>query len=270
MKARAGRAHESGLARQAWELGWTMIARPDRAAERLKTDPDVLSPSLALFLVHMAVGVAFYSWKPASFAAGEDPLGLGAAPLPQSPVFWARVRAWDPVLTGILLYFLAWLAGRLKGGRLPLCILAGALVWVVPLLALVLWSGGQLPKWGLLATWLLALAFTIPAIRSRPPESWRPLAAFCLAVTALNLALCPLFIGAVALGQEGLYKGLELALLGWTLALGSYLVSRLEELPTARAFAALLFALIAQMIAVFSLRVGGLVSKDILKALMSV
>ena len=254
-----------------WILARDLIINPSRAGERIAKEPDILSASLAIYLIYLCVSVVFYSWKPADFPAASDaPLSLARATLPQGPVFWAKVQAWSPVLTAIWLYFLAWFVERLKTGRLAFRLFISALVWVAPTVALVLWASGQIHKAGLLAVWALAIAPTVPLARAKAPASWRPLAALLLSIVAVNLALCPLFAAAVVLRADRAYEALELAMLFWTLGLGTYVLGRLEELPAARAFAALLFSMIAQMAAVFSLFAGGVVSKEILKALMSI
>ena len=145
-----------------------------------------------------------------------------------------------------------------------------ALVWVAPTVALVLWASGQISKLVLLLVWLAALAPTVPSVRAKPAGSWAPLTALLLAIVAVNIALCPLFAGMVLVRSDKGYEALEMAMLFWTLGLGTYLLGRIEKMPAARAFAALFFSMVAQMAAVFSLHAGGLVSKEILKALMSI
>lgn len=253
----------------AFRLAKELLLSPRRAAERLKNDPDALPSALGIYLAYLVVSVAYYSWKPADFPIIQDAPYRSTA-LSQSPVFWARVQAFNPVLAGIWLFFLGWFAAQLKSGRLAMRIFVTSLVWVVPSVVIVLWAGGQVPKLALLAAWALVLAPTVPAQRARSFEDWRPLACLVLALVAVNLVLCPLFVVAVAARHEQLYKGLELVMLFWTLGAGAAALSGIEGMPTARAFAAIFFSMVAQMAAVFSLHILGLVSKDILKALMSV
>lgn len=260
-----------GIAALAWSLAKDLVLRPARAAETLKASPDALPASLAIYLVYLGLNVAYYSWKPVDFPKlTEGPLPLGLSTLPQGPVFWAKVQAWNPMQVAILVYFLAWFTSAVRGGRLALRIALVSLVWIVPVLAILLWAGKALPSWAVLFAWALVVIPTIPGTRARARESWRPLACFSLAISTVNLALCPFFAAAVAARSETFYLVLELAMLAWTLGLGCFVVGRLEQLPAARAFAALFFAMLAQFAAVISLFVSGLVSKDVLKALMSV
>lgn len=262
-------AAQPSVASGAFRLAKELVASPGRAAERLKSDPDALPAALAIYLAYLVVSVAYYSWKPADFPAIAD-APMARTPLPQSPVFWARVQAWNPVLTGIWLFFLGWFVAQLKTGRLVLKIFVTALVWVVPSVVIVLWAGGQAPKLALLAAWAIVIAPMLPGLRAKPVEEWRPLAGLTLSIITVNLVLCPLFVFAVAARSQLMYQGLELVMLFWTLGLGAVVLGRLEGMPTPRAFAAIFFSMVAQMAAVFSLHIGGVVSKDILKALMSV
>ncbi|MCX5788645.1 MAG: hypothetical protein NTX64_09120 [Elusimicrobia bacterium] len=253
---RVGAAAPLDLVGSGWRLGRDMIVAPRRA--------------LVIYLAYLAVSVAFYSWKPADFPSVSDaPLAL-RSPLPQGPVFWAKVQAWSPALTAIWIYFLAWFVERLKTGRLAFWLFVSALVWVAPTVGLVLWASKQIPTLALGLVWLVALAPTVPLVRAKEPGSWAPLGALLLAIVAVNLALCPLFAVTVLIHSDKGYEGLEMVMLFWTLGLGTYLLSRIERLGAARAFAALFFSMIAQVAAVFSLHAGGLVSKEILKALMSI
>lgn len=254
-----------------WKLARWIVFKPGRAAEALNSWPDAIPAALTIYLAYLAMSVAFYSWKPVDFPAVADgPLALGRTATQQGPVFWARVQAWNPLLTAFLVYFLAWFTSALKGGRLAVRIFAASLVWVLPVFAILLWSGKALGTWAVIATWAVVLAPTIPSVRARALESWRPLTAFALSIVTINLCLCPLFAVAVATRSQTLYTALELLMLGWTLGVGCYLLSSLEGLPTARAFVGLFFAMIAQIAAVISLFISGIVSKEILKALMSV
>lgn len=259
----------SSIRSSAWRLAKALVTSPSKAADRLQLDADAVPSALVIYLVYLFVSVAYYSWKPADFPAIPD-TPLAHSPVSQSPVFWAKVQAWNPVLTGIWLVFLAWFAAQLKTGRLALRIFLTALVWVVPSVVIVLWAGGQVPKVALLFAWLAVLGPMVPALRARPPEAWRPLAGLTLSVVIVNLALCPFFVAAVAMRSQFGYQALEIAMLLWTLGLAAKLLAKIEGMPTPRAFAAIFFSMVAQMAAVFSLHIGGLVSKDILKALMSV
>ncbi|MBI5200072.1 MAG: hypothetical protein HY925_00670 [Elusimicrobia bacterium] len=260
-----------GPAALGWKLARWVVFSPAKAAEALQTWPDAVPAALTIYFAYLAMSVVFYSWKPVDFPAVSDaPLPFAKTPMPQSPVFWARVQAWNPLLTGILVWFLGWFTSVLKGGKLAGRIFLAALVWVFPVFAILLWSGKALPSWAVIAVWGVVLIPTAVMARGRGAESWRTLAAFGLSIMAINVAMCPLFSIAVATRAESLYTGLELVMLLWTLAAGSAIVSRLEELPTARAFVAIFFAMIAQIAAVISLFIAGVVSKEILKALMSV
>ncbi|MBI4346775.1 MAG: hypothetical protein HY553_07955 [Elusimicrobia bacterium] len=254
-----------------WRLARSIVFTPTRAAETLRSSPDAVPAALVIYFAYLAVSVAFYSWKPVDFpVVTEDRLGLQLSNMPTGPVFWAKVQAWNPFLTAILAFFLAWFAQALKGGRLAARVFKSALVWILPMLAILLWSGKAVPNWAVVAVWAVVLVPMIRGTRARPPETWRPLIAFVLSIVTVNLTLCPLFVVAVATRNQGLYTVLELGMLAWMLGLGCFLIGRLEELPAARAFVGLFFAMLAQITVAISLFIAGIVSKDILKALMSV
>ncbi len=260
-----------GPAAQGWKLARWVVFKPSRAAEALQNWTDRVPAALTIYLAYLAMSVVFYSWKPVDFPAVSDaPLPFANTPMPQGPIFWARVQAWNPLLTGMLVYFLAWFTSILKGGKLAGRIFMAAVIWVLPVVAILLWSGKTFPSWAVIVVWAVVLVPTAVYARRRDVDSWMALAGFGLSIMAVNIALCPLFVLAVATRSDSLYTGLELLMLGWTLAVGSSIVGQLEELPTARAFVAIFFAMIAQIAAVISLFVAGIVSKEILKALMSV
>ncbi|MBI4423567.1 MAG: hypothetical protein HY554_07570 [Elusimicrobia bacterium] len=255
----------------AGRLARAMLLSPGRAAETLSTDRDAIGAALVLYLVYLAVSVAFYSWKPVEFPApGGAPGLLGGEPLPQSPVFWAKVQAWNPLLTAIWLVFLAWFASFLQGGRLALRLLGGASLGVMPIVPILLYTGNQAPRWSVLASWVVVFGVMAPGLRRRRGDSWRRLAGLVLSIVIVNVALSPAFALAVLAGSEAAYQGLEIVMLFWTLGLGAYLLGRMESIATARAFAALFFSMLCQLLLVASLHLAGIVPKDILKALMSV
>jgi hypothetical protein len=90
-----------------------------------------------------------------------------------------------------------------------------------------------------------------------------------LSLNVIDLAIAIPTCVAVVLNAPTAYNGLHYLILAWTLALGAYFLSRLENLSTARACVILVLSLIWQMLFVFSLHLFGIVPSDTLKAMMS-
>jgi hypothetical protein len=217
-------------------------------------------------------------------------------------MFWAKVQAWEPFLSAVWLVFLVWFCGYVSTSRLlraiesstrrlmdfandtlptPIAMmfsLPGKLAFFIPLLAfgllpalpMLLYNKNLIGKPLLAAAWILIGAAMIPQLRKRPGGSWRPLAAFIMAINVINLALLAPFVATILLRATTAYHVLEMVMVFWTLGLGAYILSRLEGIPTARAFAVMFLSMLCQIWFVFALYFLGVVSSDILKALMSV
>lgn len=246
--------------------------RPSRALERLSAPGAALPESLRIYAVYLLASAAFSLLRPAGFPAEDAALAVSLEGRGAS--FWIGVQAWDTLLLAALALFLGWQCWLLRPDRPGFPpprrrILASFLLGCLPALPLLLFVAQAIPRAALLAALLLWLAGLLPGLRRRDPAGWRPLASLALALSVPNLAALPALALATALRSQQLYAAAEAAVLLWTLALGSFLLGRLERLPTSRAFASLLLSLLWQLVLLASLYFLGAVSKDVLRAAMT-
>ena len=252
-----------------WELGRDLLIAPSRALKRLEGD-DGLQASLRLFAIALVAAVLFYTFKPTDFPPTDSldlPLGVDAQ---QSLVFWAKVQAWEPLLTAVMIVFLGWFCWFFKSGRAGPKLILGACLGLLPTIPMLFYTRNMIskPVFGLL--WLAILGGMVPGLRTRAAASWKSLTSLILAINVVNLALLLPFIATVLLRAGSAYHALEIAMVFWTLGLGAYVLSSLDGLPTSRAFSAIFLAMLCQAWFIFSIYLLGLVPKDILKAMMSV
>ncbi|MFH1725336.1 MAG: hypothetical protein ABII00_12045 [Elusimicrobiota bacterium] len=254
--------------KEAARLALDLLRRPARALDRILEAPGAgLGQALWIYLAYLVTAVLFYTLKPDGF-----PPPLPDAPPPafeRGILFWMKVHAWGPVLAAIWIAMTAWFGRLLRGGRLPVRLFAAALCGLAPLLLIFVYNNTGMPRWGFGLCWLMLVSAMIPGFRRVERGVWKPLAAVLLAVNAVAVAMLPLFMGAVLARHALSYHVLELAMLFWTLGLAAFGVSRVMGIQTARAFAAIFLSVVCQVFFVFSMRLLGLLPKEVLKALMT-
>lgn len=235
---------------------------PSRAAQSAKRE-DAWKDGLAIYAIFLAASAVFFWLKPADFPDVNAPIpiehrGLG---------FWLKVGFWQLPLEAGWILFLAVLARFFSRGSWPVRFAAAVLWTAFPFLAFVAYGQGAIPRLGLHAAFLVWLAPMALLARRLEAGEWRPLAAFILGMNAIGLALlAPM--AAAALFQSASFFTFSQALGGlWMLAFASLGLRELSRLRLPRAFMAVLFSMFLQIALAFHLHLGGLVPKEILKAL---
>ncbi|MBI4385893.1 MAG: hypothetical protein HY551_00775 [Elusimicrobia bacterium] len=250
-----------------------LLLNPSEAVARIARSPEALRASAILYIAFLCASAIFYALKPENFPPPQGDIELIRGPEESRGLwFWIKVQSWNPFLSLVWTVLLGWFSSFLKFSPLgkPLSLLTAGVMGMLPLIPILLYVNHLIPRSIFLAVWLVFLGAMIPALRKRGASSWRPLLCLVLSVNVVNLALLAPFVLSVALRTAWMYHGLEFVLLFWTLGLGTYALSRLEELSTPRAFCAIFLSMLCQFWLVFSLYFLGLVPKDILKAMMSV
>jgi len=254
--------------RGAWELARDFLLRPRLALDRMLAAPDaLLREALWVYAAYLVTAVLFYALKPAGFPP----------PPPDSPevavagglLFWAKVHAWAPLLTLIWIAMTGWFGTMLQGGRLALRLGASVLCGAIPLLLILVYTNTGMPRWAFGLAWAGLAAGMVPGFRRVSRGTWLGLASVLLAVNAASLALLPLFAAAVLSRSAVFYHSIEIVMLFWTLGLAAYGTSRVMGLQAARAFCAVFLSVACQLLFVFSMRLLGLLPKEILKALLA-
>lgn len=260
---------------EAWTLALETLFAPGRAAERLRGPGAGFAAALRVYLTYLLTAVAFYTFKPSDFPAAAQGIGGWPALPPAAaatPLFWAKVMAWNPVLLLIWIAFLAGYCRFLKSFPFPLAaqLLGVTLYSLLPLAPILLYTSGRLERPAFLLLWAVIAIPLLYGIRGYGASRCKTLASTLMALNAVSLALFPPFCAAVILRSETAYGILEILSLFGSLILGSLLLSRVEGLSTPRAFAALFLSILSQMWLVVSMYLAGLLPKDILKAMMAV
>lgn len=257
------------MAAETLHLGWDMAFAPRRAVDAiLKDRRSKLVQAAGVLVLYMAVSAVFYRLKPEGFPT--PPEGWTPPEVPRGLWFWTRVQLWTPLLTAVLLATTAWFSQLLRGEHLPRRMLAAVLSGAIPILLLVVYANHRIGPWVFGGAWLGLAALMVPGYRRLPEGRWLPLASVLMAVNALALVTTPLFTATVLMRSENLYHALEFGLLFWTLGVATVAVSKVLDLPAARAFAAVFLGLLSQILFVFSMSTLGLLPNDVLKALMAV
>lgn len=269
--------------REAMMFAGELLLKPSQALVRLRSSNAGLRPSVFIYACFLLTAVAFYSLKPEDFPR-PDPMGEWPLAMEQGRshglYFWAKVQSWGPFLTFVEVFCLGWFSWLLKKPGTPardrtvyrLLRMSGiALVAISPFIPMLLYKYGAISK-AVFGFFLAAMiAAMIPGVQSRSLSSWRPLAALSMGLNMVNLALLIPFAAAVLFRSEAGYHALELLLMVWTIALGTYLLGGLEGMSSARAFMALMLAVVlCPMVFVISAYMLGLVPREILKAMMTV
>jgi len=255
----------------ALRFGGELIGAPSKALKRLQSPGAGMSESVVLYIVFVASAVLFYTWKPEGF-----PPPSPDAPIPLLPpgrhglAFWIRVQMWEPVLTGLWVLCLAAFAGlfRSEFGSLRVKVVLAFLSVLAPGIGILYYR--FLPNWVLALIWLVLLAGYFPLLRQRAAGEWKRLLSLAMAMNIIGIALLPAVVLSVVIESSWVYNALHYAMLFWTIGLGSYLLRELEGISTPRAFITLIFSLFWQIFLVVSLHFLDLISKDILKAIMTV
>ncbi|MFA6092876.1 MAG: hypothetical protein WCU88_05515 [Elusimicrobiota bacterium] len=256
-------------AAKSWSFAKTLAMNPRRALEETLSSQEALWTSARLYLVYLASAILFYGLiKPADFPATGE-IGL-PEPSQGGLAFWAQVQVWNPLLTALSIMLTAFFARLLAKGRLALRLPAACAFAAIPLILLVCYRNGDIPRWGLgLGLSALGLLLWLD-LRRMQAGLWRPLTAWLLAINILNVAALPLFCLAVWTRMDGLYLGIEILLLFILLGWACFGVSRIAAVPTARAFCAVFLSVLGQILFIFALYVLGWLPKSVLMALMSV
>jgi hypothetical protein len=247
------------------------IRRPSKALDLVQNDPRAaLRAAAGVYAVYLATAVLFYTLKPDGF----PPPTPGALAAPVDPVergllFWIKVQAWSPLLLAVWVAAAAWFSRLLGSGKLAIRLPAAVGAAAVPLLLIVVYYGGSIPKWGFGAAWLVLAGVMAPGFTVFSKEDWIRIFAALAGVHAIGVLLLVPFTIAVALRSAYFYHAVEFLMLFWVLGLGTYSLRRILSIATARAFAAIFLSLVAQILFVFSMYMLGLMPKEVLKALMA-
>jgi len=223
--------------------------------------------SLAIYSVYLVTAVVFYTLKPDSFPPA--PPHAPPTAFEGGLLFWLKVHAWAPVLAAVWIAMTGWFGVLLRGGRLAFRLPAAALCGFLPLLLIFVYQNTGMQRWAFGLIWVGLVLCMVPGFRRLEREAWIRLSSMLLAVNCVAVALLPLFIVAVLARWAVLYHMGELVMLIWTLGLAAYGVSRILGLQTARAFSAIFLSVVCQVFFVFSMRMLGVLPKEVLKALMT-
>lgn len=246
-----------------------LLLSPPKAVRRLQGPGAALTQSIILYLVFLLASVAFYAWKPENF-----PLPSGDMPVPvlgaksHGLLFWTEVQLWEPLLSGIWIVFLAWFATFfcLDFASLPVLIILGGMIGLAPGLLLLLHYAGKLSWPFILIFWVAACVLIFPSLKRR--AFWKPLISMILAINIVNLAFLIPAIFSVAARSSTAYTWVAAVGGLWMLALGSFLLARLDNISTARAFSAFFLSFLWQTFFCGSLYFLNLLPKEILKAML--
>ncbi|HVE13859.1 MAG TPA: hypothetical protein VNI01_10730 [Elusimicrobiota bacterium] len=245
-----------------------VLARPSRAVERLRQPDHALRPAVRIFVLYLVVNTAFQTLKPADFPSpGPDSLEFGVQ---GDWLFWVKVQLYNIPLTAAWIALAAWFCRLLGEGRLPRRVAAAGAALALPLGLILLEHQGLLPRGVAVAVWLAIPIALLPSLRSVSRDRWLELIAFFLCLDAIALAATPILACATLLRAETLYHAVEMGSLLWLLAVASFGLARLAQIRTARAFLAIFLSALGQILALYGMHRLGLVSKEILKGLMSV
>ncbi|MBI5243821.1 MAG: hypothetical protein HY922_09110 [Elusimicrobia bacterium] len=265
----------------AWALARDILFKPSRGAERLR-EKDAFYASLRIYAVSVAAMVLFNWLKPEPYPL-VSAMAQGIIEPGRGLVFWVKVHAfWGTVLSAVLTVFLGWFSSRFSSSKLRMAWLVPFSMGLalMPLLPILLYKMDVIGKGSFALWWLLLLAAMAPGVRRRPADSWRSIAAFVLSLNAIYIALFPfLALGALLhqrtaawgwsyIGLDPFYFIVSIAMLFWTLGLGTYMLGSLERFSKPRAFMALALSILSQELFIASLHSLGLLPKEVLKAMM--
>lgn len=245
-------------------LRWAYLCAvdPERAAAE-SGRPETLRSALTLWALWVAASMLFTLLKPAGF---PEP-GMAALPA-RPPLFWLRVLFWQPVLAGVLVAFVGVALRWLSAGWLVFKLGTGVGMSLIPLLVAVAYRKLALPlpaASALMAAWLGVMVWYG---RHIPEAAWRRTAAVLLGLNGISLLSLGVETVLIAGDLPAGYKPLMIVVLLWVLGAACRVFKRSEGLSTARALAAVFFALLAQNIFVGVAYLLAWLPLEVLKVLM--
>lgn len=235
-------------------LFWLFLRSPSAAAEACRQKGAFMA-TMRIYLLFTVLYLLFFWLKPAGF-----PDAPAAAPASPGLLFWLKVMLWQPPLEAAWIVFLIGMIRWFRGTFFPLRLVA-AVLWTAAPLALAAFGAAG----GLL--WLIPFYFLL---RGASRSEWLPLAGFMLGLNAIALVLLPPLIAAVLSRIPSVFTTVQAAGGLWMLAAAALGTRRLCGEKLARAFMSVLFSMFLQIALALSLHRMGLISKDILKALLYV
>jgi len=255
---------------EAVRLAVDIVFRPWRAMARLAS-PASLPAALLLYGAYLAASTAFSLWKPEDFPRIEAEALGGGPGTNEGLLHWLGVEAYNALLLAVFAALLVWFLWALAGKRLWLRVfLSGALTLVPIALSLAyLTPAPGTPTWPLALVWLALAAGLAPGLRRADKGLWRPLASLLLASNAVYLAALPVLAASVLLRSDDLYLTTARGMALWLFFLEIYGVSRVSGIQLGRAACALVFAVVCQSCFAHAIFRLGLMSKDVLKSLLS-
>lgn len=251
-------------------FAWELLTAPSKALERIQKPDAALYESILLFIAFFLISVAFYTWKPEDFPqlSPDSPLAPFVTQR-HGVLFWTQVQLWQPVLVALMAVSLAAFAGLFRSsfGSLPMKMLLAFFATAVPIVSLLYFK--VLPNWIYVCLWIAIFALFAPLLRRRSAAEWKKLFVFSIVIDIPAVVLIPAVGISVVLQWEWAYNGLHYLAFLWQIVLGTYLLKRLENISTPRSLMTFIFSACWQICLVSTLFLIDLLSKDVLKALMS-
>jgi hypothetical protein len=237
------------------------LSSPSRAAEGSQ-DGDNLAPCLWIYIVFILGTMLFFMIKPFDF-----PDQSAAYP----PTFWLKVTLWQPILEAAWMAFLLGLVLWFKQGSLPMK-LTSSVAWAAAPFVLIAASSAvgaeAAGKWVLglgAAAWIGLFA---PLWRRLTRAEALPVVIFMLGINVIGVVMLAPMILAALLRSSNFFMATQVLGGFWILGWSTLGLRKLTGLRLPRAFMAVLLSMFFQIAVAITLHKLGLVSKDILKALL--